>query len=352
MTFSFGKTFRITIFGESHGVCVGVVIEGCPPGKEIDISLIQERLDSRRPGQSGITTARKELDRVEILSGLMNGKATGAPLTMMVKNVDVDSTPYERTKNTPKPGHADLTARIKYRGFHDYRGGGIFSGRMTAALVMAGAVAEQILAEKGIRISAHLTQVGTIRITHGISDGEIEENAPTESMNSLSHVIEQEIRRVKKEGDSIGGLVECRVTGVPPGIGEPFFDSVESVLSHLIFSIPGVKGIEFGSGFGAASMKGSDHNDSFFLSEKKVLTKTNNAGGILGGISNGMPLVLRVAVKPTPSIGRSQKTVDLEKMKQCEIQIRGRHDPCIAVRVVPVIGAVIGIGLTDLFMRS
>ena len=331
MSNSFGEKFKITVFGESHGECVGVIIEGCPPGQKIDKHLIQKELDKRKPGQNYLTSQRKESDKLEVLSGVLKGRATGAPITMLVRNKDIDSTFYEEIKNTPRPGHADFTARIKYNFSNDYRGGGIFSGRMTAAFVMAGAIAKQILTKKKIKAIAQIIQIG----------------------NSVTaETIEQQILNVKEENDSIGGLIECRVIGMPVGIGEPVFDSIESVLTHAIFSIPGVKGVEFGSGFKCINMKGSEHNDPFVLKDGKVITTTNNAGGILGGLSNGMPIIFRVAIKPTSSIFKEQNTVNLERMKECNLKVKGRHDPCIAIRAVPVIENMTAIVLVDLLLRS
>lgn len=355
MSNTFGDTFRITVFGESHGDCIGVVIEGCPPGQKIDKHLIQNELDKRRPGQSHLTTGRREGDRVEILSGVLNEKATGAPIVMLVRNKDVDSAFYEEIKNTPRPGHADFTARVKYHGFNDYRGGGIFSGRITAAFVMAGAIAKQILSERGIKVMAHIIQIGNVKVSREISDEEIEKNVYNCKVRCVdletAEAMEQEILNAKEEGDSVGGMIECRLLGVPAGVGEPIFDSVESILSHAIFSIPAVKGIEFGSGFKCIGMKGSEHNDLFGIEQGKIVTTTNNAGGVLGGISDGMPIVFRVAVKPTSSISKPQKTVDLKTMKECELKIKGRHDTCIAVRAVPVVESIAAVSLVDLLMR-
>jgi len=350
MSFTFGKNFRVTVFGESHGDSIGVVVEGSPSGMKIDLSFIQRELDRRKPG-GVFTSRRKERDRVEILSGIYNGKTTGAPITMRIKNEDIDSEPYDMIKDTPRPGHADLTAHYKY-GFYDHRGGGIFSGRVTAAIVMAGALAKEILLQNEIKILAHIIQIGDIRVSKEISDEEIERNVPISNVNcadlDVSKRMEEEVLRAKKDGDSVGGIVECRVIGVPIGIGDPIFDSIESVLSHMIFSIPGVKGIEFGSGFSSASMKGSQHNDPFFIRNGKILTLTNNSGGILGGISNGMPIVFRVAMKPTSIIMKKQRTVNIKKMEECEIYLRGRHDPCIAIRAVPVIENAASIVIADL----
>lgn len=356
MSFSFGKKFKITVFGESHGECIGAVVEGCPPGQKIDINAIQRELNKRKPGQSDLTTQRKESDKIEMLSGVLGGKATGAPLAMLVRNKDVNSSYYEEIKNTPRPGHADFTARVKNQEFNDYRGGGIFSGRMTAAFVMAGGIAKQILAKRGIKVLAHMIQIGKVKVRREIGDKEVESNVYTNKVRcadlEMVEIMEQEIMKAKKEGDSLGGLIECRVLGMSVGIGEPLFDSLESVLSHTIFSIPAVKGIEFGSGFKCVEMRGSEHNDPFIIRDGKVITATNNAGGILGGISNGMPIVFRVAIKPTSSITKPQSTVNLETMKEHNLEIKGRHDPCIAIRAVPVVESMAAISVVDLLLRS
>jgi len=328
---SFGKKFKITVFGESHGKCVGVVVEGCPIGQKIDLNLIQNDLNKRKPGQSELTSARHEDDIFELLSGVFNGKATGAPITMIIKNKDTDSSGYEEIKNIPRPGHADYPAKIKYQNLNDYRGGGIFSGRITAAFVLAGALAKQVLKKRKITVDAEIIQIGNSR---------------------KKQDIEKEIIKVKKSEDSIGGLIECKIIGLPVGIGEPLFDSIESVLSHAIFSIPGVKGIEFGSGFKCVNMKGSQHNDPIIIHNGKIMSKTNNAGGILGGLSNGMPVIFRVAIKPTSSISIIQKTVNLEKNKECNLKIRGRHDPCIALRAAPVIEGMAAISILDFLLRE
>ena len=331
MSNSFGKKFKITVFGESHGKCVGVVVEGCPIGQKIDLNLIQNDLNKRKPGQSELTSARHEDDIFELLSGVFNGKATGAPITMIIKNKDTDSSGYEEIKNIPRPGHADYPAKIKYQNLNDYRGGGIFSGRITAAFVLAGALAKQVLKKRKITVDAEIIQIGNSR---------------------KKQDIEKEIIKVKKSEDSIGGLIECKIIGLPVGIGEPLFDSIESVLSHAIFSIPGVKGIEFGSGFKCVNMKGSQHNDPIIIHNGKIMSKTNNAGGILGGLSNGMPVIFRVAIKPTSSISIIQKTVNLEKNKECNLKIRGRHDPCIALRAAPVIEGMAAISILDFLLRE
>lgn len=327
---SLGRLFRVTIFGESHGKVVGVTVDGCPPGLEIREEEIQKDLDRRRPGQSDVSTTRKEEDRVEILSGVFNGLSTGSPLTMIIRNKDVDSSTYEKIKNTPRPGHADFTAFVRYAGFNDYRGGGMFSGRMTASLVMAGAIAKKILEEEGISILSQTVQIGNVK-------GEKK--------------MEELIKKAKEEKDSVGGIVECEIKNVPAGLGDPFFDTLEGEIAKGMFSIPAVKGIEFGKGFELAEMRGFESNDTFIIREGKILTETNNSGGINGGISNGMSIKFRIVFKPTSSIARKQKTVDLEKMEETEITIEGRHDPCIVPRAVPVVESVSAIVIADHLMR-
>jgi len=355
MNFGFGNDFRITVFGESHGKCIGVVVEGCPAGFPIGEAEIQEELDRRRPGKS-MTSARQENDAVRFLSGIVDGRANGGPITMIVMNEDINSSWYDRNRTVPRPGHSDYSAIIKYGSFNYWRGGSFFSGRMTAAIVMGGAIAKKLLRKKGIRVFSHLTQLGGVSVDFEVTDHQVEEMAPkspvwcADSKKSLLMV--EELEKVKSEQDSLGGIVECRVIGLPAGIGEPFFDSVESVISHGIFSIPAAKGIEFGDGFRLCGMKGSKANDEFALEGEKVITRTNHSGGILGGITDGMPLVLRVAFKPTPSIGKAQRSVNLSKMEEVEIHIEGRHDPCIAVRAVPVVEAIVSTCLADLMIRA
>lgn len=356
MTFTFGREFRIHVFGESHGDCIGVIVEGCPPGLEIDEAMIQEDLDKRRPGISNLVSSRVERDKVIIQSGAFNGRSTGAPITLIVPNMDVDSSPYEKIQTTPRPGHADYTSRVKYEGFNDYRGGGVFSGRMTVAFVMAGSIAKLVLKSSKIEVMAHVVQVGKEMITRKISNQEIRSNVYSNPVRcadeGLVRRLQSEIENAKQEGDSVGGIIECRAFGLPVGIGEPIFDSVESLISHAMFSIPGVKGIEFGSGFKGASMRGSENNDSLILSKGKVDWKKNDAGGVLGGITNGAPVVFRVAFKPTPSISREQCTVDLETMEETTLYMQGRHDPCIVPRAVPVVESLTAIAFVDLMKRG
>ncbi|MHA2160477.1 MAG: chorismate synthase [Candidatus Thorarchaeota archaeon] len=356
MTFSFGKEFRIQVYGESHGEGIGVVVEGVPPGLVIDESKIQMELNRRRPGVSSLVSARSEKDTFSIRSGVFSGKSTGAPISMYIPNSDVDSSGYEKIRDTPRPGHADYTARIKYDNNNDYRGGGIFSGRMTAAFVMAGALAKQVLMKSGISVFAHTVQIGKVKAIKEISIEDIEKTVFTNSVRSADREsvskMEIEIANAKKEGDSVGGIIECRILGIPVGLGEPIFDSVESVISHAMFSVPGIKGIEFGSGFHGASLRGSENNDSPVIVDNSIQWSKNDAGGILGGISNGAPIVFRVAVKPTASIAKKQMTVDLVKMGNTSIQIEGRHDPCIVPRAVAIIEGMAAVVIMDLMKRA
>jgi chorismate synthase len=316
---SFGRLFRIGISGESHGECVAVVIDGCPAGVALSPADFLYDLERRRGGKPG-TTGRAEEDAPLIKSGLFKGYTTGAPVLILFENRDVDSTAYEAIKMTPRPGHADFTAHRKYRGFNDYRGGGHFSGRLTAALVASGVVAKKLI--HPALVTATLVEAGG--------------NANMDAA----------VRCAVEEGDSVGGLVECRVTGLPVGLGEPFFDSVESLISHAVFSIPGIKGIEFGAGFRCAGMKGSLYNDP--LIDLSGRTATNNAGGIHGGITNGNDLLFRVAVKPTSSISLPQRTVNLADGERTSISVGGRHDACIALRIPVIVEAAAAVVLADL----
>ncbi len=328
MNNTFGKLFKMEIFGASHAPAVGATVSGCPKGITLAPEDFRGDMARRRPGQA-LSTPRKEDDAVEISGGVKDGLANGQPITLTIRNTDTRSKDYDAFKRTPRPGHADYSALKKYGQDVDLRGGGIFSGRMTAPIVAAGVIAKKILSERKIKVEAKLIKVG-----------KAERN------------FEAEIKDALKNGDSIGGLVECEAVGVPIGLGEPFFDSVESVLSHLLFSIPGVKGVEFGSGFGSVGMRGSQHNDAFQIKNGKITTKTNNAGGILGGITNGMPVVFRVAFKPTASIAKEQDTVDLSTQTPAKLSITGRHDPCIALRAVPVVEAAAAIALVDLLLQA
>ncbi|MBI2980638.1 MAG: chorismate synthase [Chloroflexi bacterium] len=352
---SFGKLFTITSFGESHGRCVGVTIDGCPSGLALTEQDIQKEVDKRRP-QAGIgATKRTEEDRVEILSGTFNGHTTGAPVCLLIWNKDVDSTEYEKMRFLPRPGHADYTAFSKYGGFNDFRGGGRFSGRITATLVMAGAVAKKLLGTVGIEVLAHTIEIGGIKASPKKID-EIRKNVTTNPLRCADPTAAKEmiglIEKVREVGDSVGGAVEGIALNVPVGLGEPIFDTLDGDLSKAILAIPAVKGVEFGSGFSVAGKIGSENNDSLAIKASKIVTLTNNAGGILGGISNGMPIVLRAAFKPTPSIARSQKTVDLKKMSTVSLEIKGRHDACIVPRAVPVVEAMMAVTICDFALRA
>jgi len=321
---SFGRIFRISLFGESHGSAVGVTIDGCPAGLPLSAEDFTEDL-ARRRGDGRFTTARREPDEVVFLSGLFDGRTTGAPLTIMFQNRDIRSKDYFILKNTPRPGHADFTAMIKAGGWNDYRGGGHFSGRLTLGIVAAGVVGKLLLEDlEEVTIKARVTEIG---------------GATDTAKNLLD---------AQKKGDSLGGIIECIVTNLPAGLGEPFFDSVESLLSHLLFAIPGIKGVEFGAGFAAARMRGSEMND--IILDKSGKTATNHAGGINGGITNGNPVVFRVAVRPTPSIRIPQKTINLETGKRTELTVEGRHDTCFALRLPPIVEAAAAIVCTDLMM--
>ncbi len=318
---TFGSIFRISLFGESHGAAIGVVVDGCPPGIELSAEDFTTDLERRKSGRSG-TTPRKEGDIPEILSGVYEGRTTGAPVTLAARNTNVDSSSYEKNRSVPRPGHADFTAMTKYSGYTDLRGGGHFSGRVTWGLVAAGVIAKKIIAPA--KVCATLVEAG------GSAD------------------IEKAVADALSSGDSIGGLIECRVGSLPAGLGEPFFYPVESAISHIVFSVPAIKGIEFGSGFRASGMKGSEHNDPFSDATGKTLT--NNAGGINGGISNGNEIFLRVAVKPTSSIAKEQKTFDFGKHEMTELVVKGRHDTCIALRIPVIIEAATAVALADLML--
>lgn len=354
---SLGKSFVVTTFGESHGKVVGVTIDGCPAGLSLEEDHIQADLDRRRPGILETTSPRNEEDRVHILSGVFRGFTTGAPITMIVRNLDVDSSVYETIRETPRPGHADYTAWVKYGGFNDYRGGGRFSGRITASIVMAGAVAKKLLKEVlGIEVLAHTVQLGNIRVERQPSLEEIRRNVYANPVRcadlTIAKAMEAALRDVMLKGDSLGGIVEGIAINVPAGLGEPLFDALDSDIAKAIFSIPGVKGVEFGSGFRAASMRGSEHNDPFIIEDGRVLTSTNNAGGIIGGISNGMPILFRVAFKPTPSIAMEQKTINLRTGEAVNLRFIGRHDPSIVPRAVPVVEASTALVLADHALRA
>jgi chorismate synthase len=358
MTMRFGETFRVTIFGSSHGPEVGVTIDGLPPGIAIDLAGIQADLDRRRPVGRRLATKRQEEDRLVVDRGVVDGHADGTTFRAHVANEDVRREPYDRMKDTPRPGHADYPARVRYGPDADLSGGGIFSGRMTAGLVIAGAVARQMLARRGVEIAAGTVAIGPVDATipPDLPLTTFRERADANEVGcpepGAARRMEEAIAVARRDGDSVGGIVEVRVTGVPVGLGEPFFDSIESSIAHAVFSVPAVKGIEFGAGFAAARMRGSEHNDPFTFVDGVVRTTSNHAGGILGGLANGMPIVFRVVVKPTSSIAREQRTVDLGTGTETTLVVTGRHDPCIVPRAVVVLEAVAAIALADLALRG
>lgn len=350
----FGQMFRITTWGESHGRAVGVVVDGVPAGLPFSETEVQKELDRRRPGQSMLSTPRQEQDKVVILSGIFEGMSTGTPISMLVWNADARSSAYEAIKNTPRPGHADFSYMARY-GIRDYRGGGRSSARETIGRVAGGALAKLLLARFGIGVAGHVLELGGVR-AKSLSFEEIVENvektpvrcADLEAAERMLETAES----AKSENDSIGGIVEIIVRGVPAGLGEPVFDRLDADLAKALMSIPAVKGFELGAGFEAARLRGSEMNDPFCMQEGKVTCGSNNAGGILGGISTGLDIVCRAAVKPTPSIGKPQQTVDLKTGDDSEIVIKGRHDPTIPPRMVPVGEAMVALVLADHMLRS
>lgn len=352
---TFGTSVAVTLFGESHGAMIGAVIDGLAPGIRVDEDFIRSQLTLRRPAGK-IATARQEADPFQIVSGVFEGRTTGTPLTILIPNGDTKSKDYSKTKDLARPGHADFTAEMKYHGYQDYRGGGHFSGRITAALVAAGAIALTALKEKGIELRSH------VRMCAGVEDrsfGETEEALKADfaalagqNFPVLEAVakekMEEKILAAREECDSVGGVLETAVVGLPAGAGEPWFDTLEGVLAHALFSVPAIKGVEFGAGFAMASMRGSEANDALRVENGRVVSKTNNNGGVNGGISNGMPITFRCAVKPTPSIFKAQETVDFKKNENAELSLEGRHDPCIVHRAAVVVDSVSALALCDL----
>ncbi|MDD2402693.1 MAG: chorismate synthase [Clostridia bacterium] len=355
MSSNFGNSVKISIFGQSHSEGIGVVIDGLPAGERLDFDSILAFMSRRAPGKSNLATSRKESDLPKILSGIIDGVTCGAPLTAVIYNNDVRSADYDDLKEKPRPSHADYTAKIKYNGFNDIRGGGHFSGRLTAPLCFAGAVCNQILTRRGIHIGGHIAAVGGV-----LDDCFDPVNVDKDELLKISgkefsvinddkgNKMKETIRLANLEHDSVGGIVEVVAVGLPVGLGNPIFDGVENRIAAAMFGIPGVKGIEFGAGFQSASMKGSNCNDEFIFDGEKIVTTTNNHGGILGGITSGMPIVVRVAFKPTPSIGKEQQTVNMSKNITETLTIKGRHDPCIVGRAVPCVEAVLAITILDI----
>ena len=346
MSSSYGENLRLTIFGQSHSLAIGVTVEGIPAGQRIDLAELQRFLDRRAPGRSDLATPRKEADVPEFLSGVVDGVTCGAPLTAIIRNTNTRSGDYRDLAHTPRPGHADYTAAVKYGGAQDAAGGGHFSGRLTAPLCIAGGICLQLLRREGISIVSRIAEIG------GIEDcGEL--NGPTAEKpfpvmdDAQGAKMREAIAAAKAEGDSVGGVVEVAAFGLPAGLGDPMFGGMENRIAAIVFGIPAVKGVEFGEGFGAARLRGSENNDAFCIRDGRVETVTNHCGGILGGITDGMPLRFRAAIKPTPSIFRPQQSVDLETMEETTLQIQGRHDPCIVPRAVPVLEAAAAIAIYD-----
>lgn len=350
-----GEHIHVSVFGQSHSPAIGVVVDGLPAGERVDMEELGRFLKRRAPGQNATSTPRKEADLPQFLSGLVDDVTCGAPLAALIENTNTRSQDYAQLRDKPRPGHADFTAQVKYGGFQDVAGGGHFSGRLTAPLCIAGGICLQILKRRGIGVAAHIASIA------GEADRPFDPMGESvETLDALKRapfpVLDEKagermrkvILQAKEEGDSVGGIIECLVTGVPAGLGEPMFGGMENRLAAALFGIPAVKGVEFGAGFGVATMRGSENNDPFTVKNGKLVTETNHAGGILGGITNGMPLVFRLAVKPTPSIAKQQQTVSLSKKQVEELVVTGRHDPCIVPRAVPVVEAVTALVLTDL----
>ena len=358
MSSCIGEKIKVSLFGESHGSAIGVVIDGLPAGEAVDMAAVQAFMARRAPGRNRQATARKETDLPEVLSGIHDGHTCGSPLCAMIRNGDRRSQDYAAMEKLPRPGHADFTAELKYHGYQFQAGGGHFSGRLTAPLVFAGAICSQILARRGVAVGAHIRSIRDIEDRPfdpvGVSSAELASIAakPFPVLDDgCAQAMKEAIEAARQDGDSVGGVVECAVVGFPGGIGGPMFDGVENLLAKALFGIPAVKGIEFGAGFEAARMRGSRNNDPFALKDGKVVTTTNNHGGILGGITSGMPIIFRLAFKPTPSIAKPQQTVDMEAMRPAVLTVQGRHDPCIVPRAVPVVEAVTAMVLLDLFLQ-
>ena len=359
MSSTFGNVLHLSIFGQSHSPAIGCSLDGIPAGIAVDQEQLQAFLDRRAPGRDETATKRREADAVHIIAGVVDGHTTGAPIAAIIENTNTRSKDYSELRRKPRPGHADYPARVKYHNMHDIAGGGHFSGRLTAPLCIAGDIALQALEARGIKVMAHVAQIG------GISDLPMDDMVYREAdrkailENDLPCIdaaaagrMREEILAARDELDSIGGIVECGIYGLPAGIGDPMFDGIENRIAQIAFGIPAVKGVEFGIGFGAARLRGSINNDAFEMADDRVVTRTNHCGGILGGITNGMPLIFRVAIKPTPSIAKPQQSVSLSNGTNQELVIKGRHDPCIVPRAVPVVEAAAAIALFDLLLEK
>ena len=357
MSSTYGDIIKLSIFGQSHGEAIGMTLDGVPAGLPVDLEKLQEFLNRRRPGQNDHSTPRKEEDAPEFLSGIVDGYTCGAPIAAIIRNKNTRSGDYKNLKDIPRPGHADYTAQIKYGGYQDVAGGGHFSGRLTAPLCIAGGLCKQWLEAKGIRIGAHISVIAGIADEPKFLDWE---NPNLDDIGTDFPVLNRDagvkmceaIAEACADGDSVGGLIECFVTGLPAGLGDPMFGGMESRIAQIVYGIPAVKGLEFGTGFTGSYLRGSQNNDSFIIEDGKVRTVNNRAGGILGGITNGMPLIFQVAIKPTPSISKTQLSISLSKMEQTDLVVKGRHDPCIVPRAVPVIEAAAAIAVYDSLLNS
>ena len=357
MSSTYGDSLKLSIFGQSHGPAIGMTLDGIPAGLPVDLEILQQFLNRRAPGQNDWSTPRKEEDRPDFLGGILDGHTCGAPIAAVIYNKNTRSGDYDDLKNCPRPGHADYTAQVKYGGFQDAAGGGHFSGRLTAPLCIAGGLCKQWLDEMGIQIGAHILYLSTGN-THdhwfnpeAPEINQINRNFPVLSVQA-GEQMKADIAAVRAAGDSIGGVIECAITGLPAGIGEPMFGGVESKISHIAFGIPAVKGLRFGNDAVSIDMTGSENNDPFTIIDGKISTDFNSAGGILGGITNGMPVIFQVDFKPTPSIALPQQTVNLKTGEITTIQIKGRHDPCIVPRAVPVVEAAAAIAIYDLILGN
>ncbi|MCW4006869.1 MAG: chorismate synthase [Candidatus Bathyarchaeota archaeon] len=354
---SIGKEFVVSSFGESHGKQVGVLIDGCPAGLAFAATDVQADLDLRIPKQNpNLFSSRVEKDTAQIHSGIFNGFTTGAPICITVENRQTNSQDYSQLKTLPRPAHSDYPASIRYGGFNDYCGGGRFSGRLTVALIMAGSLAKKLLNQHGIQVLAYTKAIGKTELTQSATPEQIKAGKFDSAVRcpdlTVSKQMEEQILQAREAGDSVGGVVECVAVGVPAGVGEPLCDALDADLAKALFAVPAIKGVEFGAGFAAAKMLGSQHNDNYTVADGKVSTVTNNAGGILGGLSSGMPIVVRVAVKPTPSIAKEQQTVDLSNLKPSTLRVGGRHDPCVVPKAVPAVEAVVAVTLVDHLIRA
>lgn len=357
MSSTYGENIKLSIFGQSHGPAIGMTLDGVPAGLPVDMQQLQSFLNRRAPGQNDFSTPRREEDAPEFLAGIVDGYTCGAPIAAVIHNKNTRSGDYANLKDCPRPGHADYTAQIKYGGYQDVAGGGHFSGRLTAPLCIAGGLCKQWLEKKGIKIAAHISVIA------GIADDPVYLDwvNPDLSMISTEFPVinpeagakmREEIAKAKADGDSVGGIIECIITGLPAGIGDPMFGGMESRIAQIVYGIPAVKGVDFGSGFSGSYLRGSQNNDAYTITDGEVRAVTNNAGGILGGITNGMPLVFQTAIKPTPSIAKQQNSVSLSAMENRELIVKGRHDPCIVPRAVPVVEAAAAIAVFDAILSN